>query len=695
MSRAKNLSGTSPSAPSTGLSVFFPRAPRALWPLCLALCVSGCSVFPVPLGGEEREAAAARIQVELFQDQEPLAGPLTLAEAAARAIKYQAENRQRQMEQAAAEAQLEVAKFDLLPKLTANAGYTTRDNDSFGFGISPSGQIGASPSASQERTRSTYSLGFSWNVLDFGVSYYRARQLADQSLIADERRRKALQTLMHDVRVAWWRAEAAQRLLPLADAMLAEIDRVSEKTRVIEARKLLPPQQTATLRRALLDLSQQISMRRQELAQSRVELAALINVPPGTDVRVATSRSEAREVLDLTADVEKLEALALRARPEIAEEAYRARISADEARRALAALLPSLTFDVASNYDSNRFLVNNAWTSAGVAVALNLVKLFSLPALKRAEQAQEKADSARRLAMAMAVLAQTRIAAVRYQLVADEFLIWEEAVRDDDLIAGYLAYGAEVGIDTEIELIRARARALASRMNRDLSYALLQASLARVHHSVGYDAVPQPEEGRAVSDLARLLQARLAELDKVGFSAAPPPRGQAVAIGEIKVVPEHGARLMHEGAMRVLAASKVRMVTADLAEVRLNIEGALESPAEGKRAARISVRLQRSGAAQEDGAVQFTTTLSEPVDDEQWRALGEGAAYRVLDRLWQLRVRRPSLRSALVDPLPSFQPAAGAEALPSASGEPLALHLEHVLRVREGESGSALGRSAD
>ena len=92
---------------------------------------------------------------------------------------------------------------------------------------------------------------------------------------------------MADGARSWWRVEAAQRLLPAADALLAEIDRASERTRIIEARKLLPPQQTATLRRALLDLAQQISFRRQELAQSRVELAALIDVPPGSDFRVA------------------------------------------------------------------------------------------------------------------------------------------------------------------------------------------------------------------------------------------------------------------------------------------------------------------------------------------------------------------------------------------------------------------------
>ncbi len=656
--------------------------------LGLAVVLSGCAVFPSPLDADERARIAAQAQVALFEDQERLTSPLTLAEAMARAIKYQAEYRQRQMEQAAAEAQLDVARFDLLPRLTANAGYTTRSNDSFGFGFSPSGQVALNPSASAERNHHTASLGFSWNLLDFGVSYFRARQLADQSLIAGERRRKAMQTLVHDVRIAWWRAEAAQRLLPAADALLGEIDRASERTRVIEARKLLPPQQTATLRRALLDLGQQISFRRQELAQARVELAALVNIAPGTDYRVAGPAGEEREVLDFTADIGKLEELALRARPEMAEEAYRTRISADEARKALVSLLPGVTFDLARNFDSNRFLVNNTWSSAGWAVALNLVRIFSLPALGRAEEAQRKADSARRLAMAMAILSQTRIAALRYELIADEFLIWTEATRDDDLIVGYLASSAKVGIDTELELIRARARAMASRMNRDLSYANLQASAARLYHSVGFDAAPREDEGKAVAELAQVVETRFAELERSSFTRPPALTRASVAIGEVKGLPAAAGDMLRKGVRHVLELSKIQVVDAAIADVRLELDAMIESAREGKRGARVAVRLLRVGGASV-GDAEFKTTTSDPVDQEQWQALGEGAAYRILDRLLPLRARRSSLRLAesLEDaPVPRAS-ADDPGDNSSLQGAPLRLRADLVLRP------AALGRT--
>lgn len=634
----------------------------------------------------EREQVAADARRGLFAGQEPIDGPLTLAEATARAIKYQAQHRQRQMEEAAAEAQLEVAKFDLLPKLTANAGYTTRSNEAFGFGFTPSGTIATTPSASVERNHRTASIGLAWNVLDFGVSYYRARQLADQKLIAAERRRKAVQTLMYDVRVAWWRAEAAERLMPQADRLLAEIERAIEKTRQIESRKLLPPVQTATLRRALLDLSQQIALRRQDLAQARIELAALVNAPPGMELHVASPASDERNVPVLTADVDKLETLALQSRPEIAEEGYRARISADEARKALVALVPNLSLDFGQNYDSNKFLLNNTWTSAGVSVALNLVKVFSLPALNRSKEAQRRADEARKQAMAMAVLAQTRLAAVRYRLVADEFLVWDEAARDDDLIVKYLSSSAKVGIDSELELVRNKARAMASHINRDLSYANVQASIGRLFNSVGYDAVPREDEAKAVEELSGLVETRYAELEQASFSARKPRKKPSVILGSISGGNPREERLVREGIERVLKSSGMKADDAAHADASLDIRLVLKTSRQGRRPARVLVRAvspQRAALERE-----FKTMLSEPVTDEQWRVLGEGAAYRVIPDIQPSAAARSGLRVARTLHLPASHERRLGE-LPHERAMPLGLKLGRRLHFPATDLASA------
>src|SRR5207245_2536615 len=130
--------------------------------------------------------------------------------------------------------------YDLLPKLVASAGYTKRSEDLVSRAQdSVTGAPSLSnPFISSDREHTVYDLGLTWNLLDFGVSYYSAKQNADRVLIAVERRRKAMHVLIQDVRIAFWRAASAQKLSgevkqaivlaesALADARAAEAERL-------------------------------------------------------------------------------------------------------------------------------------------------------------------------------------------------------------------------------------------------------------------------------------------------------------------------------------------------------------------------------------------------------------------------------------------------------------------------------------
>jgi hypothetical protein len=431
-----------------------------------------------------------------------------------------------------------------------------------------------------------------------------------------------------------------------------------------------------------------LAFRRQDLAQSRIELAALINAPSVDELRIAAPPSGAREVLDLTTDLDKLEVLALESRPEIAEEGYRTRISADEARKSLVALLPNLSLDISRNRDSNRFLLNNVWTSAGVNVALNLVKVFSLPALNRSAEAQRSADDARRHAMAMAVLTQTRLAAVRYTLVADEYLVWDEAAHDDDLIVEYLSSSEKVGIDTELELIRTRARALASQINRDLAFANLQASVARLFNSVGSDAVPRDDEVKALAELSGRVEARFTELEHAAFSLRTPAKKLILVPGTISGAAPKLAALLRAGVQRVIDSAGMKAGETSAADARLDLTLTVDPAREGRKPAHVTVN-----AVSPAGVTltrEFHTTLSEPIDDEQWRVLGEGAAYRVIAEISPVRITRPSLRAAqsLHIPAPG-QRREGHNVFPGRSVEPLELRLDRLFGSAAADVASA------
>ncbi len=567
----------------------------------------------------------------MFSTQETARGPISLPEATARAIRYNMDYRTRMMEEALALGQLDVANFDLLPKITASAGYTSRSNDAFGYGFGTDGKVTANPSASQERQIATTKAGISWSVLDFGLSYYRAKQLSDQALVADERRRKAMQNLVLDVRQAFWRAYAAQQLLPEAGKLLEELDQNSARAKIILSQRLLSPQQIIAYRRSLLDLEQQLALRATDLAQARLEFAQLINLPPDQPYVLEAPARNAAGAQEFIGKIEVLDQLALEMRPELREEGYRARISdLEAARNRLAALLPGVSVDYSYNSSSNKYLLNSSWSQVGTDAAVNLVKLFSLPAINRSAESQKKLDEARRMAQAAAVLAQIRIAVTRYEVLGKEYEYWQDSVDDDGRYLQTLTSSAQVGIETELEIIRAKAKLLGTRISASLAYATLEGSMGRVFNSVGLDALPSEMARTDLPSLTEELQTRIQQWEKANFasrSVAPLPP-VSLAYSE-RVLPQARDE-MDKSITKTLKESAV-MTTTD-AELKLTIDIELSPISDGMLRSTISSRL-KDKADKVYMETEQRSTLSDPVTPQQWAAIGETIAMKVSEQL--------------------------------------------------------------
>lgn len=596
--------------------------------------LAGCTVMPQAMTAEEQSTAAQVDLAALIGRSEPVTAPLTLADATARAIRHNLAFRVRQMETSVQARQLDLSRFDMLPRLALSAGYSWRDNDAFGLGYQPSGAISATPSSATERVRHTFSSPLSWNLLDFGVSYYRARQNADLVLVAEERRRRALQNLVLDVQLAWWRAEAAQRLLPGIDAMLLDIERGAERSRLIEARRLLPPLQIIAYRRSLLDLQQQISVRRQDLVQWRSEFAELIGLRPGESFRVASPAAGPARLPDLVTRVDDLEALALEQRPELGEERYRRRVTQQEGKKQLLALLPNLNLNVGSSYDSNRFLINNQWSEAGYLLSFNLLKLLSLPAMQRNQQAAEQLDDARRQAVTMAVMAQTRIAVHRYQLLKHELGVWNEALADDRALLRAMRATQASGLETELELIRAAARLAITEIHRDLVHANLEHAMGRIMNSVGYDVVTAETPVDASPSLAGQLSTAFGAFADEHFAQMPAAAAGALAIGSVTGVPEDARAEFVESMRTVLRVAGIPVAEGQgAAAVRADVAVELGAPQESGRPVLLQVRLVPAGGDQVLHAAEMRSMLVEPVGADQWKVLGEAAVFRVAESL--------------------------------------------------------------
>jgi len=502
---------------------------RAACGLALSmLMLAGCSVTPKPTTEAEVAKRVADDRVKMYADQEPVRRSLTYSEVAARALKYNLDYRLKAMEAALSQGQLDVSRWDMFPRLLANAGYVTRSPaDGSRSRTIESGLENPLHVSSSERNRTIASAEMSWNVLDFGVSYFRARQQADQVLIAEERKRKVVQNLLSDTRNAYWRALGAQRLSNRIDALLERSQIALDRARQIEAQGLMPQPQVLAYQRALLDAIVLLQTRRQELELSKQELASLMSLAPGTAFTLAEEPAAALPALP--ADISVLEEAALHRRPELREEDYRARITSTEVRRAMLSTLPNLGVDANGRYDSNRFLLDNSWVDGGVRLSMNLFKLAAIPSIKRSNDAQKQVDEARRMAQAMAVMTQIRVAALRYGLSVAEYKQVEQSAAVDSRLLTYARSASAARVEGELEVIRNEARALLSEYQRHIAYANAQAAWGRVYNSVGYDIEVPPSQA-SLTEMAQTIDRSMDSWRRMTFVDIPGSAVQPVSM---------------------------------------------------------------------------------------------------------------------------------------------------------------------
>jgi outer membrane protein, multidrug efflux system len=467
----------------------------------VSVCLGGCAFVPHPLTDAERAAEANQDLADVFAPQEPLTHALTLEEAFARAIAYNLDERVKLMERSVAERDFEISKFDMLPKVIATAGASTRNNvlasSSTAVGT---GQQSLVPSTSTDSDLKFADLTTSFNILDFWVSYYNSKQQANKVLVAEEQRRRVLQGLFQDVRRAFWRAASAQRLSNDIREATREAKNALESSRKSET--LRAPIDALRYQKALLDALRDLQSVEQLLGASKIELAQLINLPPGTNYSLAVPRNLRIEGVKLP--VRQMEDVALIRNPDIRESSYQVRISADETRKTLARNLPGINFSYGPNYDSNSFLVNNTWAAGAVRLSGNLVSIISIPEqLKRGNMAEATAIT-RREALSVATLAKLHIAYQQYLAAAQEYRWADQLASVDRKLYEQISNRTETDAQSELERVSARVSTVQSDLRRYRAYAEAQAALGRLYDVVGIDPVP---EAMASLDIASLSAA--------------------------------------------------------------------------------------------------------------------------------------------------------------------------------------------
>lgn len=503
--------------------------PALLW---LGLFTVGCALPP---GREAAREQAATADLAAYRARAPaVPTPVTLADALRLADTWNIEVWMAAQEHKVQEELRTQSLLKLLPSLVA--GVESRHRSELDAASSVSldrGEQSLEPSYSSDKTSRMWDLSATWNLLDFGLSMCRARQQSNRVAIAAERERRVRQNLAFEVTRAYWQAVAtavvaaeAERIGYAVDAALA---RLAEETE----NKTIAPADGLKRETILLEHLEELQRYRRLHLQAKTELTTLMGLPPGTHIELDTpdldapgpgSRPSAaspgiapllpalagRERGRVTpsdgledvgappaagpeADLAALETEALRRRPELFEKDREEWISRDEAYIALAQMFPSFAVFWRYDWDQNRYLAFNEWSTVGLRASWDLLAIPSLLAQHGAARLQTELVKRQRTATAVAILTQVRLAWLDVQEAADQMRL-TRAIADRhrqlrDVIQGTAEQGkshAGEALEQELKYLKALARHLTAQAN-------LLTAQARLENAVGRDTAVAAE----------------------------------------------------------------------------------------------------------------------------------------------------------------------------------------------------------
>jgi outer membrane protein TolC len=467
---------------------------------------AGCTITPDPLTESDLQVKGGARLERIAGARTPVNGTLTLKAAIARAVQYNLDHRVEMYETALRTAEVNAATAQMLPSLVAGGASSNRNRPlaSSSYNLVTNTQ-NFGYSTSQDESLRTADLALSWNILDFGLSYVRARQAADKVLIAQENRRRVVQKLVEEVRSAYWRAYAAditaKRLKSLEHRTLAALSSARQQA----DDRTSSPITAITYRRELIEIRRTLQELQRELASAKIQLAALINERPDANFKLALPSAHVATAL-YKQSAGSLIATAMEKRPELREISYRRRINGQELDAALLELLPGIQLFAGNNSDSNSFLLHDNWVNWGAKASWNVMRLVQYPARREVIEAQDAALAEKDLATTLAVMTQIHVSRARIAVIAREVHTAKAYSDTQRELLGHIRAEHKADRVSEQTLLREELNDAVSEIRKLLAEANLESAHASLAVAVGIDPPTYTEQ--------------LPELPKIGNAAA-------------------------------------------------------------------------------------------------------------------------------------------------------------------------------
>ena len=422
---------------------------------------------------------------------------IDLYTAIALAIKNNKELKIKLLENALANRQIDKIKFEMLPSLAANAGYSGSDKYRTTTSANVSnadtaGAMGTTYTTSSEKGVANQDIGFTWNALDFGLSYIKAGQSNNRYLISDEAEKKASHNIVREVIRTYWNSLSAEKLIKKYDPLLIKVDSALNDSQKIEELLLTKPMDALLYQKELLDIQRALQTQKQIFIDAKIQLGTLMGLLPNQKFKIVDT-NEPLTILDMS--LKGMEEHALIHRPELIENHYEERISVQQAKAGIVSLLPGLNFNAAWTSSSNDYLMNKTNFEYGSTLGANLLNVFSYPKIKEINETNLRIIKEQRLALSMAVLSQVHLSNINYQMALEEYATADRYYDVSQKITAQVKNAQKIAKFGNLELIREEASLLVAELRYDIAYTKLQHAIGQIYTSVGLDVTEDNVKG--------------------------------------------------------------------------------------------------------------------------------------------------------------------------------------------------------
>ena len=466
---------------------------KIVLPIISVLILTGCNVEPQPFSKNELKKHINNELLEIDKTLLPIKGKISLEEAIERGVTYNRQKKVAIMEAALSQNQLDLIEYDMLAQLTTKAGYSKRDNyaasasTAFTNGTPDPLDSNPSYSVSQDKKSLTADVSFSWNILDFGLSYVRAQQSADKYLIAKEKIRKVTQNITQEIRRSYFQALAAENLLKNITPIMKEVRLALQDSQKINKLKLESPINALNYQSELINILRSLYEVERKLIRAKIDLARLMGLKPGTKYWLAEYKYNKYDIPKFDLDFKEMEQIALRNRAELIQSRYEERISKKEIDTVMLKMLPGISLNAGVDYNDSDYLLNNDWLSYGATASWNLLNVFKYSSLKDVANSKHKLAKEKKLALSMAVLSQVHLSYVSYMQSLREYKISKEYLEIKDEVLKEIELSNRFDTSNKLILIKEKLNHLLATLRHSSAYADLQNNYGRLFNSMGIE----------------------------------------------------------------------------------------------------------------------------------------------------------------------------------------------------------------